>query len=292
MPLFDSTFLKKLEYLSLVARRTFRGQLLAHRRGKQLGAGTEFADHRDYAPGDDFRYLDWNMYARHGDLLLKRFHQEEDLHVYLFLDCSRSMRFGQPAKFDFARQIAAALVYIALADGDRVSVVPFSGDMLEVFPLTRGKARILSVFEFLDQLQTVGADTDLTRVVNTFVHRHPRAGLAVLISDLFAPAGFQRGLDLLRHHRFEPSLVHLYDRHDQSPELRGDLQLRDLETEFGKQVTVSPRSLQRYREVFEQFLDSVTSYARSYGLACVQTSTDVSLEALVLHMMRQAAVLG
>ena len=100
MPLFDSDFLKKLEYLSLVSRRVFRGQLLAQRRTMQLGGGIEFADHREYTPGDDFRYLDWNVFARHDELLLKRFQEEEDLHVYILLDSSRSMAFGDPIKFD------------------------------------------------------------------------------------------------------------------------------------------------------------------------------------------------
>ncbi len=125
MALFDSDFLKKLEYLSLVSRRVFRGQLLAQRRTMQLGGGIEFADHREYTPGDDFRYLDWNLYARHDELLLKRFQEEEDLHVYFLLDCSRSMGFGDPPKFDFARQVTAALAYIALADLDRMAVVAF-----------------------------------------------------------------------------------------------------------------------------------------------------------------------
>jgi len=105
-PLFDSEFLKKLEYLSLLSRRVFRGQILAQRRTMQLGGGIEFADHRDYAPGDDFRYLDWNVYARHGDLLLKRFQEEEDLHVYLLVDCSKSMAFCTPAKITRSNSIS------------------------------------------------------------------------------------------------------------------------------------------------------------------------------------------
>src|SRR5690349_15284326 len=168
-PLFDSEFLKKLEYLSLVSRRVFRGQLLAQRRTMQLGGGIEFADHRDYTPGDDFRYLDWNLYARHDELLLKRFQEEEDLHVYVLLDCSRSMAFGQPLKFDYARQVAAALAYIALADLDRVAVVAFAGDVVADFPLTRGKARILSLLKFLEGLPAQGSQTDLARVVTGFV---------------------------------------------------------------------------------------------------------------------------
>src|SRR5262249_52929931 len=147
--LFDSDFLKKLEYLSLVSRRVFPRQLLAQRRTMQLGGGIEFADHREYTPGDDFRYLDWNVLARHDELLLKRFQEEEDLHVYLLLDCSRSMAYGDPVKFDYARQVAAALGYIALADLDRVAVIAFAGDIIADFPLTRGKARILSLLKFL-----------------------------------------------------------------------------------------------------------------------------------------------
>src|ERR1700733_5441307 len=161
MALFDSDFLKKLQYLSLVSRRVFRGQLLARRRTMQLGGGIEFADHREYTPGDDFRYLDWNVYARHGELLLKRFQEEEDLHVYFLIDCSKSMAFGTPVKFYLARQVAAALAYIALADLDRVAVVAFAGEIVADFPLTRGKARILSLLKFLEGLEPQGSVADL-----------------------------------------------------------------------------------------------------------------------------------
>src|SRR5579862_9014554 len=123
-----------------------------------LGGGIEFADHREYTAGDDFRYLDWNLYARLDELLLKRFQEEEDLHVYLLLDCSRSMGFGTPPKFDFARQVTAALAYIALADLDRVSVVAYSQEILGDFPLARGKDRILSLLRFLENLTPQGTD--------------------------------------------------------------------------------------------------------------------------------------
>src|SRR5438128_1161763 len=96
MPLFDTDFLKKLEYLSLVSKRVFRGSLMAQRRTAQLGTGIEFADHREYTPGDDFRYLDWNLFARHDELLLKRFQEEEDLNVSFFLICSSSMALVAP----------------------------------------------------------------------------------------------------------------------------------------------------------------------------------------------------
>jgi uncharacterized protein (DUF58 family) len=288
MPLFDSDFLKKLEYLSLVSKRVFRGQLLAQRRTMQLGGGIEFADHRDYTPGDDFRYLDWNVFMRHDELLLKRFQEEEDLHVYIFLDCSRSMGFGRQPKFDLARQVAAALAYIALADLDRVAVMAFSGDVLGEFPLTRGKGRILSLLKFLEGLKCQGTVTNLGRVVQGFVNRAQRRGLAVVISDLFDPDGFERGLDVLRHHRYEPHLVQIYDKTEADPKLLGDLELFDVETETAQKVTVTERNLRRYREIFDEFQESIQRYCNHYGLGCTRTLADVPFDELILKMMRTA----
>ncbi len=291
MALFDSDFLKKLEYLSLISRRVFRGSLLAQRRTMMLGGGIEFADHRDYTPGDDFRYLDWNLYARHEELLLKRFQEEEDLHVYFFLDCSRSMNFGsspRPLKFDFARQVTAALAYIALADLDRVAVVAFAGDIVADFPLTRGKARILSLLRFLEELKPQGTVTDLARVTTGFVHRVQRRGLAIVVSDLYDPAGFERGLDFLRHRRYEPHVVQIYDRAEAEPNLLGDLELFDVESESFQKVTVSERNLRRYRQIFQNFQESVQRYCRNYGLGCTRTSTEIPFDELILKMMRVA----
>src|SRR5205085_4212464 len=132
-------------------------------------------------------------------------------------DCSKSMAFGTPPKFDFARQVAAALAYIALADLDRVGVVAFAGDIVADFPLTRGKARILSLLKFLENLPPEGSQTDLNRVITGFVHRTQRRGLAIVVSDLYDPDGFERGFDLLRHHRYEPHVAQTYDRREPEP---------------------------------------------------------------------------
>jgi uncharacterized protein (DUF58 family) len=286
MALFDSDFLKKLEYLSLVSRRVFRGSLLAQRRTMHLGGGVEFADHREYVHGDDFRYLDWNLYARLDELMLKRFQEEEDLHVYFLLDCSRSMAFGDPPKFDFARQVTAALAYIALADLDRIAVVCFADDIVADFPLTRGKARILALLHFLEGLESQGTRTDLARVATGFAHRAQRRGLAVVISDLYDPAGFERGLDLLRHRRYEPQIVQIYDRREAEPALLGDMELYAMESESVRKVTVTEKSLRRYRKIYSEFQESIQRYCRSHGLGCTRTPTDIRFDELILKMMR------
>jgi uncharacterized protein (DUF58 family) len=288
MPLFDSDFLKQLEYLSLVSRRVFRGSLLAQRRTLQFGSGIEFADHREYTAGDDLRYLDWNIYARHGDLLLKRFQEEEDLHVYFLLDCSRSMAFGEPAKFDLARQVTAALAYIALADLDRIAVVAFADRVVADFPLTRGKARILSLLDFLERLEPQGTDTNLAAAVKQFARRRQRLGLAVVVSDLFAPGGFEAGLDQLRHRRYEPHVVQLHDQREARPDVLGDVELYDVENSTSRKVTVTERALRTYRKLFDDYQQSVAAYCRNYGLGCTQAATGVKYSDLVLRMMRVA----
>jgi uncharacterized protein (DUF58 family) len=289
MPLFDSEFLKKLEYLSLVSKRVFRGSLMAQRRTMQLGTGIEFADHREYYPGDDYRYLDWNLYARHGELLLKRFQEEEDLHVYFLVDCSRSMAFGDPPKFDLARRVAAALAYIALADLDRIAVTAFADDIIDDFPLTRGKGRILSLLKFLENLPASGEDTNLERVATGFVHRDQRRGLVVIVSDLYDPNGFERGLDILRHRRYEPHIIQMYDRYEREPlDILGDVEMWDVESGTSRKVTVTEKNLRQYRQLFEEFQESVQSYCNRHALGCTRTSTEVAFDELILRMMRQA----
>src|SRR5580704_14378248 len=150
--LFDDDFQRKLEYLSLVSRRAFSGRLRAERRTKKSGSGVEFADHREYQAGDDFRYLDWNVYQRFGRLLVRLYEEEEDLAIYLILDTSGSMAYGADRgrdKLRYAKKVVAALAYVGLANLDRVSIVTTSDRVMERMQETRGKARIFKAFRFL-----------------------------------------------------------------------------------------------------------------------------------------------
>ncbi len=292
--MFDSNFLKQLEYLSLLSKRAFQGQLLAQRRTKQTGGGIEFADHREYIQGDDLRYLDWNVYARHGDRLLKRFEEEEDLHVYILLDCSRSMDSSQTDpdqvvnKFDFARQIAAAIAYIALADLDRVSILGYDEKIGSTMPLLRGKNNALSMLRYLQTLSTSGDRTRLSDVVGDFARRAPRRGLVLLISDLFDQTGFRDGVDSLRHQRFEPHVIQVHTPAEAHPKLLGDLELLDVESNRSTKVTITERKLKQYEKLFQQFSDEIEMYCRKYGLSHTRATSDVPFDQVLLKMMRVA----
>lgn len=290
--LFDADFLKKLEYLSLLSRRVFRGQILAQKRTTRLGSGVEFADHRGYVPGDDYRYLDWNLFARHDELLLRRFQEEEDLHLYLLLDCSRSMAAGDPPKFDLARRLAAALAYVALADLDRVAVVAFADGVVQNFPLTRGKDRILTLMRFLESLDPAGRGTSLSGLVSGFTARPQRRGLAIVLSDLFDPAGYETPLGRLIHHGYEPHVVHLYDRKEADPGFLGDVELEDSETGERRKRTVTEKNLRDYRRLFGAFLEGVQGWCRGHSSGCTTTTADVPFDELLLRMMRTASVVG
>ncbi len=290
MPLFDSKFLNRLEYLALVSRQVFQGQLMAAKRTRQLGSGIDFADHRPYTPGDDFRYLNFNAYINHDELLLKRFHEEQDLHIQIIVDCSASMASGAPAKFDHARKLAAALAYIALADLDRVAIVAVADGLASQLPMTRGKGRIHAVFDFLDQLKPSGTQTNLARAMDALVKRKPHPGPAIVISDFYDPEGFEPGLNRLRYHKHEPHIIQVYDPSEAAPDMLGDLELVDAETGQSRKVTLSEASLRQYKEQYDKFVAALQHYSRTYGVTLTRASTHTPFDEVILKMMRQSGV--
>jgi len=288
--LFDDDFQRKLEYLALVSRRVFAGRMRAERRTKKSGSGVEFADHREYQPGDDFRYLDWNVYQRFGRLLLRLYEEEEDLAIYFIVDASGSMAFGDAKKLRYAKRICAALAYVGLANLDRVAIVSTSDKVMERMQETRGKARIFKVFRFLRELEPAGT-TDLGDAMKTFVAQHKRRGLAVLISDLYDPAGFERGINVLRYNKYDPFVVHVVDPNEERPKLFGDVLLYDCETGDEREVTVTPKVLERFREVYKQYVDEVERFCATRQVPYVRADVNVAFDELILRIFRRGGFL-
>ena len=191
--LLSPSFLNRLEQLELVSRKVFLGQMRGERRSPRQGISVEFSDYRNYVPGDDLRFIDWNIYGRLDRLFLKLFLEEEDLHVYLLLDTSQSMAFGAPEKLHYAKQIAAALGYIGLTRSDRVIIESVAGDSSLKMPPLRGKQQGLQMLEFLELLQT-GGGTSLAQSLRDFSVRNSGRGIVVLISDLMDKDGYESGL--------------------------------------------------------------------------------------------------
>lgn len=261
MVLFDSDFVKQLRRLAGVLR--------------QPGDGIELVGHRDYSPGDDYRMVDWNICARHDELVSRQFQGEVDRHVYLLLDCSASMSLGKPTKFDAARRAAAALAYATLANLDRVGVTAFSDAAVSDIGPVRDKARILRLLAYLERLSPRPGETDLARVAADFVRRYQRHGQVVVLSDLYDTSGFQAGLDILRRGGYRLSVVQIYDPHEAEPDMLGDLELFDTEGNTSRRIVVTERHVRQYRKLFDEYQQSIRRYCAKYSLPCVQLRSNL-----------------
>jgi uncharacterized protein (DUF58 family) len=235
--LFDKDFLKKLEYLDLIARRLVFGRQQALRQSVKKGASIEFKDFREYTPGDDPRTVDWAVYARLGELVVKLFRQEEELDLWVLLDSSASMNFGEPNKFDHARRIAAALSYIGMSNMDSAGVVPFTSNLSKGLTRMRGRGRIFGVLDYLTGLKC-GGTTDLIAAVRAYVSRVRRPSLIVIISDFYGLESARRAIDQLRFFKHEIYVVQMASPWELNPSIRGELRLIDTETDAHEDLTI------------------------------------------------------
>jgi uncharacterized protein (DUF58 family) len=286
---FEDDFLKKLEYLHVVSRRAFAGQNRADRLARKRGRGLEFADHRAYAAGDDFRHIDWRAYQRLHRLLLRLFDEEQDLPIYLFLDTSRSM--SEPAKFDQARRVAAALCYIGLAHLDRVTILPFGSTLGDETMPGRGKGRIFRVFEMLEKM-SAGGPTDLRSSFVGFAGRGRQQGLAVVISDFLDPNGFEPGLKILRSMGHDVFVVHVASQHDRDPGGYGELRFVDAETGDVRDVDVTPALAAAYRQHWESHADELESFCGRLDLGYVRADAEAPFDQVILQAFRKGRFLA
>jgi uncharacterized protein (DUF58 family) len=282
----DPEFLKKLAYLDLVAKQIFSGVRRGERKSSRRGAGTVFSDYRSYSRGDDLRYVDWNTYARLGTLFVKEYEIEESANVILLVDRSDSMAFGDPDKFSFAVRVAAALGYIGLAHLDRVEVLPIPGGEPRVYG---GKQQAPGMFNYLETV-TTGGNTDLLGSIQHIISTSRRRGIAILISDLLDPSGWQPAVDLLLARRHRVFLVHIVAPTEESPELDGAVRLVDRENGKKLDVRVDKRLLEVYRKSFKTFCRRVERYAMSKEIGHAQLRTDLPFDEAILSLLRRGGV--
>ena len=287
--LLTPDFLRKIERLSLVAKRVFPGQLRGERRSTKRGSSVEFADYRNYTTGDDFRRVDWNVYARLEKLFLKLFVEEEDLHVYILIDASCSMEFGTPSKLLYAKRIAAALSYIALGNLDRVGLAALSDGGSATLRPKRGKQSAFAIFDWLKSVNPSG-QTNLADSLRDFSLRTSRPGLALVISDFFDP-NYQKGLSALISRKFEVTVLQVLDQDEVEPPIVGDLMLIDSETNERREVTITQSLLRRYKQRLAEMCGGIETYCGRYGCNYVRVTNQTPFEDLILSYLRQRGTL-
>lgn len=273
--LFDAAFLSRLESLSLLARKIQRGSQRAERRSVQRGASIEFAEYRQFVNGDDWRFIDWNAFARWRQLVMKLFVEEEDLHVHLLLDCSASMQWGTPVKFNYARQVIAGLSYLALANLDRASISPIGAGGGANWPSGRGKHKFLPILRYLTACQTAVRPVRLEEEMRNWTATRPRRGLVVWVGDLWGadPQDALKALDRLRHARHDVAVIQVRDPGEAEAGLPGEYELEDCETGEIRRVIISPQMAREYRQRFEHYQETLQAYTRRHQLALLSADT-------------------
>ncbi len=284
--LFDQEFLKKLEYLKLVANRMLPGQLRGEHRARKKGTGIEFSDYRPYVSGDDTKDVDWKAYLRLDKLILRIFDEEADLPIYLFVDSSLSMNFGSPSKFDYARKVAAALGFIGLINLDRVSVVGYSNGVSEQISAKRGRNQIFRIFQFLDRMKPTG-ETCLEKTFKTFFGTKKRRGLVVVASDFMDPAGYEPAFDFIRLFRHDVFNVHVLSPEELRPEFPDEAMLVDSESGASERLRMSPNLASAYEAEMAKLRSGIEDYCSRYGWGYVQAETPVPFEDLVIEIFKQ-----
>lgn len=304
LPLFDEAFLRRLERLSYRTAPTLRGGTLGERRSRNLRPSLDFSDHRPYSTGDDLRYVDWQVYARHEELFVKLGETTQSVHIHILLDRSRSVAWSpwqkpKASKWDAARRLAGALGYLALAGGERLTITPFAVDLDESFGPTRGKRQVIAALRFLSEVTPAAADgeSDLARSLKSYAKRYAPGGVLILISDLLdtaveGPTGawLAEGLNYLAPPRWQVMVMHVLSEEEIDPPLQGDVELRDVETGRRLPFRLNERTVNQYRQRAQQWLSRVESVCAQRRATYARVMAEWPFEQAVVPYLRQRGV--
>src|SRR5436190_19093205 len=282
----DASILQQLDNIALLTRRPMATGRPGHRRSPLAGSSMEFSDYRRYAPGDDFRRIDWRAYARLERLFLRVFEAEENITVTILLDCSTSMAHGTPAKSELAIALAAALAYIAHKCEDSIIIGALTDRLESSRRVGSGKNAIWTIGEFLNQLPHSGS-TDLNRALYDIGRVVNASGLTIIISDFLAPDGYQTGIRAVRQLRQEIALLQILSPDETNPDIQGDWQLRDSEGRETVEVSASASILQAYRECLADFTEELAAFAHTHAGTYALISSDTAIIDVVQRLLRQ-----
>lgn len=211
---FDPRVLNKIAPLELRARWIVEGFLGGLHRSPYRGVSVEFAEHREYVPGDDIRFLDWKVLGRSDRFYVKEFEVETNLTCHFFVDTSESMGFssGEVSKFDYAASVAAALSYLALRQGDAASLVFFADELGKLLPPGSGGGHLGTMLRVLGEASP-SKGTTAGPALHALAERLPRRGVVLILSDLLDdPDQILAGLEHLKHDGHEVIVFHTLDR--------------------------------------------------------------------------------
>jgi uncharacterized protein (DUF58 family) len=290
MGLLDRAAERLLEGLRLRVRPSVTSSDQGGQRSETLASGLEFADHRDYVPGDDVRQIDWKAFARHKHLTVRTFEEERDVRIYVLLDISQSMTRGEPPKLELGRKLAAAFGYLGMKQLDRVQLVPFARDLRTGPPTMRSRGEFPTLERFLAGLEPLeGATTTFAHTARQFLKRYPSRGLLVIVSDLMEAADWSEPLRLLARANHEIVVVRTTCLEDDDPGFRGEVELTDAETGERMRLAMTRSMLEAYKKVVREHVSSCRDAAARVGGRFVEAHTEQPLEKVLRAVMAPAA---
>ena len=280
-PLLERPFLEKLERLTLEWKNSFGGLVGGRKPSRLAGAGQEFLDHRNFHAGDDLRAVNWRAYMRFERFFLKTFHIEPRVPVRIVLDVSASMTAGsapgEETKFEYARRLAAALVYIGLVQLESLTLQPFAAGLQQPFLASGGRHRFQPAENYLRQLQA-GGRTNFDELVRSFLNAYPQRGFAMILSDFLSDGDCLRPLQHLADFGHEVLVVQLWTPEDREPQFGGEVEMLDGETGNTRKVFVDERARADYRNAFDQFAAELERMSLRGGGRYVGLSTTEPME--------------
>ena len=286
--LTDAAFIRRLESLWLLARKVLSGSMQSDRKSIKKGSGITFADYSEYSLGDDYRSIDWRVYARLGSLMVKLFEREEDVTIYFLLDASISMN----SKFLLARQLTAALAYIGLNMLDRVVIYALAHELDTVMPKSQGRAKTLTMLKALENTSTFGRDSDFTACCRQLQARHTKRGVVIVISDFFFPGGYQEGLKLLKWYKHDIFCMQLMHETDLKCDLRGDIDLHCVESDDNIKITVTESMAAQFAETVKQYNTDFQRYCATQGIGVISTTTKTRFDDIIQRILRRGGLVA
>ena len=289
----DPEVLSKLSRLDIVARLVVEGFITGLHRSPYHGFSVEFAEHRQYMPGDPARDIDWKIYGKSDRLYVREYEEETNLKAYILLDRSGSMGFtsGSVTKFEYARFLSAALSYLMLRQRDAVGLVAFDEVIRQYIPPRSVVSHLHVLLGELDHL-TPASTTDLPKAFHDLAERIKRRGLIIVISDLFGdPRSVISGLKHFRHRKHEVIVFHVLDPKERDFSFDSEAKFVDLET--GEEVATQPWHIQReYRTLVQKFIDTYRRNCRESLIDYVPIDTSVPFDVALLGYLAKRRKLG
>jgi uncharacterized protein (DUF58 family) len=257
-------------------------------RGEHLaakgGTSTEFCDFRDYSPGDDVRFVDWNIFARINRPYLKQFHMEEELHIALLVDASTSMSFG--GKFEMAQKLAAAFGSVGLRGAEKVSAYSLGKVGCPALRPCSGRMSQGKLFAFLEGL-TAGGEVPVDVSIETFLRQHRGRGAVVILSDFLTSGDLRRAFNLLTSSGLEVFALQILSPAELNPEITGDFRLVDSESEGTLDVSNAAALLALYHEYRVSHEAHVAALSQQRSGRFFSVSSDEAFDRIFFETMRR-----